>query len=87
MFCVYIKFMQKDTRAFAKSLSNFLQKQLEDIQMILQLAECLFAINTCEQNMIPTCHFMFMQHNSHSDKVSLCKSINLQTIYIVMDSL
>ena len=26
--------------------------------------------NICEQNMFPKHDFMFMQHNSHSDKVS-----------------
>ena len=45
--------------------------KLEDIQKILQHSECLSATNICEQNMFPTCDFMFMQHNSHSDKVIL----------------
>ena len=49
----------------------FFCEKLEDIQMILQLSECLSAANICEQNMFPMCDFMFMQHNSHSDKVSL----------------
>ena len=48
---------------------KFLKKKL-DIQMILQLSECLSATNICEQK-FPMCDFMFMQHNSHSDKVSL----------------
>ena len=39
--------------------------------MILQLSEGLSATNICEQNMFLMCDFMIMQHNSHSDKVSL----------------
>ena len=57
------------------------------IQMILQLSKCLSATNICEQNTIPMCDFMFMQHKTYSDKVSTCKSINLQTIHIYMGSL
>ena len=72
MCCVYIYLLQKDTQTFAKSFAYlFFCKNLEDIQMILQLSECLFATNICEQNVIPTCDFMFIQHNSLSDQVSL----------------
>ena len=62
MCCVYIYLLQKDTHTFA---SLMFCKNLEDIQMILQQSECIFATNihVCEQNMIPTCNFMFMQHN------------------------
>ena len=35
---------------------------LEDIQMVLQLSESLYATNICEKNMILMCDFMFMQH-------------------------
>ena len=42
-------------------MSNFLWKT-EDIQMTLQLSECLSATNIWEQNLFPTCDFMFMQH-------------------------
>ena len=44
--------------------------------MILQLSEYLSAINICGQNMFLMCDFIFMQHNSHSDRV---KSLNLKT--------
>ena len=50
---------------------TFCKKKQKDIQMILQLSKCLSATNICEENMFPTCDFMFIQHNSHSDKVSL----------------
>ena len=49
----------------------FFFEKLEDIQMILQLSRCLFATNIYEQNMIPMYDFMFMQHTSYSDKISL----------------
>ena len=57
-------------------MSIFCEK-LEDIQMILQLSECLSATNICEQNTTPMCDFMFMQHNSHSDK-NILKSKDLK---------
>ena len=47
-------------------------------KMILQLSECLSTTSVCEQNTFPMCDFMFMQHNSHSEKVSLFKFKNLQ---------
>ena len=49
-------------------MSIFLRK-MEDIQMILQLSECLSATNICEQDTFLTCDFIFMQYNSHSDNV------------------
>ena len=72
-------------------MSNFLRK-MEDIQTILQRSECLSAAKICGQNMFLMCNFIFMQHNSHSDKVKslnlkTCKSINLKPIHIYMDSL
>ena len=42
-----------------------------DIQMTLQLSECLSVTNICEQNTFARCDFIGMQHNSHSGKVSL----------------
>ena len=66
-------------------------KKLEDIQMLLQLSECLSATNLCEQITFPTRNFMFMQPNRNSDKISLnlktWKSINLRTMHIYMDTL
>ena len=50
---------------------SLVYEKLEDIQMILQLSECLSATNICEQNTFPACDVMFMQLISHSDKVSL----------------
>ena len=41
----------------------------EDIQMILQLSECLSATSIYEHNTFPAYNFMFMQLNSHSDMV------------------
>ena len=60
--------------------------------MILQLFGWLSATNICGQNTFLTCDFIFMQHNSHSDRVKslslkTCKSINLQAIHIYKDSL
>ena len=55
----------------AISVESLYCEKLEDIQMILQLSECLSATNICEQNMFSTCDFILMQHNSHSDKVTL----------------
>ena len=34
----------------------FINEKLEDIQMILQLSECLSATNICEQNTFPACY-------------------------------
>ena len=45
----------------------------EDIQMILQLSQCLSSTNICGQNMLLMCNFIFMQHNRHSDKVKSMK--------------
>ena len=71
---IYIYLLQKDTQRVAISfeyLFIFFFAKLADIQMKLQLLECLSATNICEQNMFPTCNFKFMQYNSHSDKVSI----------------
>ena len=65
MFCVYTYLLQKDTQTVAISfgcMSNSLRKT-ENIQMILQLSECLSAAEVCEQNTLPMCDFMFMQHS------------------------
>ena len=45
-----------------------------------------------KHHIFSTYDFMFMQHNSHSDRVKslnlkTCKSINLQTTHIYMDNL
>ena len=52
------------------SLPVFRKKKI-DIQMILQMFECLSATDMCKHSTFSTCDFMFMQHNSHFDKVSL----------------
>ena len=71
MLCLH-NLLQKDTGTDAISFDCLIFcEKLEDIQMILQLSECLSAINICEQITIPTCDFMFMQHNNDFDKVSL----------------
>ena len=57
---VYIYLLQKVA-------VSFFNEKLEDIQMILQLCDYLSAMNVCEQNTFPTCHFMFMQLKNHSD--------------------
>ena len=66
-------------------MSVFFCEKIKDIQMILQLSKCLSATNICGQNMFLMCDFI-------SDRVKslilkTCKSINLQTIHISMDSL
>ena len=43
----------------------------EDIQMILQLSECLSVTNICDHNTFARCDFVYMQHSSHSGTVSL----------------
>ena len=92
MCYVYIYLLQKDTRTVALSLEClFFSRIMENIQ-ILQLSECLSATNIYGQNTFLTCDFIFMQHNSHSDKfkslnLRTCKSINLQSIHIYIDSI
>ena len=56
-------------------MPNVLQST-EDIQIILHLSKCLSATNICGQNMLLTCDFIFIQHNSYSDRI---KSLNLKT--------
>ena len=68
--CVYIYLLKKYTQTVAISFECLIFcEKLDNIQMILQLSECLSAINICEQNTIAMCDFMFMQHKSHSDMV------------------
>ena len=55
-----------------------------DIHLILQLSRCLSATFVCKHNTFSMYDFMFMLHNSNSNKVKslnlkTCKSINLQT--------
>ena len=54
MCCVYIYLLLEDiwTVAISFECLGFCET-LEDIQMILQLSECLSATNICEQNMLP----------------------------------
>ena len=69
MCCVYLYLLQEDTRTVAISIECLIScEKLGDIQMILQLSECLSATNICEQNMFSRWDFIFMQYNSHSDK-------------------
>ena len=70
MCCVHLHLLQKDTRTVAISVECLIScEKLGDIQMILQLSESLSATNMCEQSMFSRCDFIFMQYNSHSDKV------------------
>ena len=69
---VYLYLLQKDTQTVAISVECLIScEKLEDIQTILQLSECLSATNICEQNTFSMGGFISLQHNSHSDKVSL----------------
>ena len=90
--CIRVYLLQKGTHTFAISfecLPDFCKEV--DMQMILQMSGCLELQQICKHSTFSTCDFMFMQHTSHYDKVSLnlktCKSINLQAIHIYMDSL
>ena len=72
MCCLYIYLLQKDTRTFAKSFACLIFcGNLKGIQMYCNYSSAFLQVILCEQNIIPMCDFMFMQHNSHSDKVSL----------------
>ena len=86
MCCVYIICCRKTLAQLQYHLNVFffILAKTEDIPMTLQLCKCLFATNICGQNRFLMCDIISDRVKSFISKT--CKFINLQTIYIYMDS-
>ena len=78
MFCSHIFVAERHSDSNSIILCRPVFRKTIDIQMILQLCQCLSATNIRKHHTFSTCGFMIKQHNNHKDKVYVFKFKDLQ---------